>query len=247
MNTSTETLVRESEITELSNEELGLRIDCVVRATVQNLADLKPLIEEAWRRLEAGQIVSGCSTKKEFCARILGKTDRAVRYMLSGGNFKRVAEGVKTYEGVPLEDLKRQYKFFNAARSVEEGGGCDAIAHRLNDEINDGVVSVDVAYAEWLEASGTVSAFNDTSDFDAYVNPPVRHEEEPLSSEEITLNDTLPEPEPTSTEESISTQPESESAVPETKNPCAAEYAAARAAAKLPPEQIAAAERKEIG
>jgi protein-tyrosine phosphatase len=79
----------ETELRNFSNEELGLKIQDMVAGICQNLADLRPLVEEAWRRLEDGQVVSGCQTKKEFSEKILGRTYRAVRYMLDGGNRNR--------------------------------------------------------------------------------------------------------------------------------------------------------------
>src|SRR5258708_20312536 len=106
MNTSTETLVRESEITELSNEELGLRIDCVVRATVQNLADLKPLIEEAWRRLEAGQIFCGGFPQKKIFAPFLGQNHQTPPHKLFGGKLQPPSTTPQTPPNRPLFTFK---------------------------------------------------------------------------------------------------------------------------------------------
>ena len=73
----------------LSNEELSDRIVILARTACQSLSDLKPLVEEAWLRLERGQTVCDCKTKVEFAEKVLGRTDRAVRYMLDGGNRNR--------------------------------------------------------------------------------------------------------------------------------------------------------------
>ena len=77
--------------------------------------------------------------------------------MLSGGNFKRFPEGVETHEGIPISVLHSWMKFIQA----KDAG--DALATKLLDDADNEVVSMDVAYAEWLEANGNVSLFNDTS------------------------------------------------------------------------------------
>jgi hypothetical protein len=73
----------------LTNNELGEHVEQIALVVGQTLADLKPFIEELWRRfdqLEGRETIRGCHTKKEFCEKVLGKTARAVQYMLAGGN-----------------------------------------------------------------------------------------------------------------------------------------------------------------
>lgn len=53
------------------------------------LADLEDDIRSLWdefERLPKGETILGCTSKKEFCEKKLGRTPRAVRYMLDGGN-----------------------------------------------------------------------------------------------------------------------------------------------------------------
>src|SRR5580692_8270096 len=70
----------------MSNDALGSYVENAVLAIGQSLADLQPYIQELWVRLELGQTVLGCKTKKEYCERVLHRTPRAVQYMLAGGN-----------------------------------------------------------------------------------------------------------------------------------------------------------------
>jgi len=39
-----------------------------------------------FENLKAGDTILGCATKKEFCEKKLGRTPRAIQYMLAGGN-----------------------------------------------------------------------------------------------------------------------------------------------------------------
>jgi len=93
---------------QLSNDKLGRLVEVAVGAISRKLSDLKPLVEELWRRfdqLEPGDTIRGCHTRKEFCEKCLGRTDRAVRYLLAGGNpdnHKRKLFPLPT----PAEDFK---------------------------------------------------------------------------------------------------------------------------------------------
>jgi hypothetical protein len=78
-----------SKLQNLSDAQLVARINENVTSIGKSLSELRPLIEEAWRRLESGKTVYGCKTKIQFCDKVLHKTDRAVQYMLKGGNSKR--------------------------------------------------------------------------------------------------------------------------------------------------------------
>jgi hypothetical protein len=70
-----------------------------VAAAFARLADHKEDIERLWQEfanLQEGETIMGCQTKTEFCEKVLGRSIRAVRYMLDGGNFKRSACGQET-------------------------------------------------------------------------------------------------------------------------------------------------------
>jgi hypothetical protein len=90
----------------LTNNELGEHVEQIALVVGQTLADLKPFIEELWRRfdqLKRDETIRGCHTKKEFCEKVLGKTARAVQYMLAGGNSHDYRN---KSEGDPIETRK---------------------------------------------------------------------------------------------------------------------------------------------
>lgn len=63
-----------------------------VAAAFARLADHKDDIQRLWvefENLQSGETIMGCSTKTEFCEKVLGRSIRAVRYMLDGGNHNR--------------------------------------------------------------------------------------------------------------------------------------------------------------
>jgi hypothetical protein len=64
-------------------EELAQR----VAAAFAKLADHKDDIEELWAEFEAlcdGETIKGCKTKTEFCDKVLGRSIRAIQYLISG-------------------------------------------------------------------------------------------------------------------------------------------------------------------
>lgn len=70
-----------------------------------NLADLRPFVTELWNRfdlLKGNQTIAGCRTRKEYCEKVLHRTDRAVRYMLAGGN--PVSKRVRNSNAGPRTD-----------------------------------------------------------------------------------------------------------------------------------------------
>ena len=75
--------------TKVDSETLGRFVRDGVIRVAQKLVELKPYVEELYRRLDRGEVILGCSTKKEFCQQVLQRTPRAVRYMLDGGNHNR--------------------------------------------------------------------------------------------------------------------------------------------------------------
>jgi hypothetical protein len=71
-----------------AREALAQRIVEKCSVMLVALADLEDDIRSLWdefERLPKGETILGCTTKKEFCEK-LGRTPRAVRYMLDGGN-----------------------------------------------------------------------------------------------------------------------------------------------------------------
>jgi len=86
-------IIEREEITpsvrEINSETLGLFVRDGMIGVATKLVELKPYVEELWRRIDRGEVILGCSTKKEFCQQVLQRTPRAVRYMLDGGNHNR--------------------------------------------------------------------------------------------------------------------------------------------------------------
>ena len=73
----------------MKSEALGLYVSQQMTTVLTVLSDLKPYIEELWARFDTGEVILGCSTRREFCEQVLQRTPRAVRYMLEGGNHNR--------------------------------------------------------------------------------------------------------------------------------------------------------------
>jgi hypothetical protein len=70
----------------LDNELLAAHVQA---GMVKAFAELKPFIEELWKRFDAlndYETIAGCKTRKEYCAKVLDRTPRAVQYMMAGGN-----------------------------------------------------------------------------------------------------------------------------------------------------------------
>jgi hypothetical protein len=58
-----------------------------VAAAFARLADHKEDIERLWQEfasLQDGETIMGCATKTEFCERVLGRSIRAIQYLLNG-------------------------------------------------------------------------------------------------------------------------------------------------------------------
>jgi hypothetical protein len=78
----------------MTSEALGLFVRDGLTGVATKLAELRPYVEEVWRRLENGETILGCKTKKAFCEQVLHRDTRTVRYMLNDGNHCRGAETV---------------------------------------------------------------------------------------------------------------------------------------------------------
>lgn len=61
----------------------------IIAPKLKTLADDIRLLWVEFKALQPGETILGCSTKKEFCSEHLGRTPRAVRYLLAGGNHNR--------------------------------------------------------------------------------------------------------------------------------------------------------------
>jgi len=73
---------------QMKSEALGIYVRDELHGVAQKLIELKPYIAEVWRRLESGETILGCTTKKQFC-KLVKRDPRTVRYMLAGGNNVR--------------------------------------------------------------------------------------------------------------------------------------------------------------
>jgi len=70
-------------------EALAKRVADAFGQAFAKLAAHKSDIEQLWvefENLPADETIMGCTTKGEFCQKVLGRSSRAVQYMLTGGN-----------------------------------------------------------------------------------------------------------------------------------------------------------------
>ena len=75
-----------SEITSLSamdSETLGGIVQDRASGLGIKMRDLKPFILEIWRRLEEGETICGCRSKKQFADKIFNRTQRSVQLLLA--------------------------------------------------------------------------------------------------------------------------------------------------------------------
>ena len=73
-------------------EALAQRVITGCSLIAPKLKALADDIRSLWAEFEAlkpSETIYGCATKKEFCTAHLGRTPRAVRYLLAGGNNSR--------------------------------------------------------------------------------------------------------------------------------------------------------------
>lgn len=70
-------------------EKLALEAFRSYEQSLKKLAELRPLIallREAFMKLQPGEKIAGCKTWTDFCERVLHRTDRRIRQILSGAN-----------------------------------------------------------------------------------------------------------------------------------------------------------------
>jgi len=97
-------------------EALAGRVVAHFRAVCLKLAEMQKDIQLLWFEfdcLPTGEKIMGCANRKEFCRERLGRTPRAVRYMLKGGNKR--GENVSPVRTPSLtEDIWRQVRSFTS-------------------------------------------------------------------------------------------------------------------------------------
>jgi hypothetical protein len=77
---------------QVRREALADRVTAVITAAFTKLAEHRAEIQELWdefEKLQPGETIKGCRTKTEFCRTHIGRSLRAVQYMLAGGNHNR--------------------------------------------------------------------------------------------------------------------------------------------------------------
>jgi hypothetical protein len=104
-----------SEITsppsEMDSDALGKLVHDKASGLGIKMRDLRPFILEIWKRLEAGEIIYGCKSKKRFCEVVFHRTLRSVQLMLAKYNDAPEAEWVDKQK--PLDDEQRYKRLYN--------------------------------------------------------------------------------------------------------------------------------------
>jgi hypothetical protein len=75
--------------THADREALAEKVASAFQSAFSKLEEHKADIEKLWKEFEclrSGETIMGCKTKTEFCQKVLGRSIRAVQYLLSGGN-----------------------------------------------------------------------------------------------------------------------------------------------------------------
>jgi|SRR5690348_5073814 len=89
----------------MDSESLGIFVRDGILGVATKLVELKPYVDELYKRLDRGEVILGCKTKKDFCQSVLRRTPRAVRYMLAGGNYARGGETVSPQTELNQESM----------------------------------------------------------------------------------------------------------------------------------------------
>jgi hypothetical protein len=92
----------------MSNEELGEYVASESVGVLKRMDVLRPYFEELWSRFDAlqGETIQGCTTKTEFCEKILHRSRRSVNYILHGRPAPKSPVPAGTPTTVPLPDSK---------------------------------------------------------------------------------------------------------------------------------------------
>lgn len=98
---------------QMSNEELGEYVSSSAVGILKRLDVLKPYFEELWARfdrLQSGETINGCTTKTEFCDKILHRSRRSVNYILHGRTVKLEPPKVAVIDVKPAEEAATDRK-----------------------------------------------------------------------------------------------------------------------------------------
>jgi hypothetical protein len=110
----------------MSATELSDFIVAECQELCRKLASLKPYVEVAFERLDAGETICGYTSKTAFCENVLGRTYNAVKFMLAGGNprnARKVFNEIQTEVLAALIDQGCQHR--EAVSLVESAQGQD--------------------------------------------------------------------------------------------------------------------------
>lgn len=126
-------------------EALARRVVQGMKVLSVKLMDLEEDIRALWTEFDNlgdGETIMGCATKREFCIKILDRTPRAVRYMLTGGNplTKRTGETVSPSESTGDSRQITDVVWSKvSAFSSESFMGCipELLEHLRNDPVRD--------------------------------------------------------------------------------------------------------------
>jgi hypothetical protein len=93
---------------DMGDEELAAFVSKTYISAFNTLRGAEPYIRELHERflkLKFGQSICGCTSWKGFCETVLNRSDRAVRYMLAGGNPSN--NKAKIYGSLSRESVKK--------------------------------------------------------------------------------------------------------------------------------------------
>ena len=117
----------------IEREALASRVE----SAFAKLAAHKEDIEKLWVEfslLKDGETIRGCKTKTEFCEKVLGRSIRAVQYMLDGGNHRRheTVSPVKTQSRVTISGQPFYAVFRSLQTEIRRGMELEAVQHAMD-------------------------------------------------------------------------------------------------------------------
>jgi hypothetical protein len=130
-------------LTSTEREALAQKVASAFAKLADHKKDIERLCQE-FAALKDGETIMGCTTKTEFCDRVLGRSIRAVRYMLDGGNHNRQ----ETVSPAPVAPSNRKpwtradEKRKNRSEPLESEEALRTLANKL----------IDAGYKTLLEA-----------------------------------------------------------------------------------------------
>ena len=107
----------------MSNDQLAACVSSLAIHICEKLDTLEPYVRELQARFtkkkSKGALISGCKTWTEFCDKVLGRSRRAVNYMLNGGNPARPNKrGGKTFPIQTARTEQQQTQFIRAVAKL---------------------------------------------------------------------------------------------------------------------------------